>query len=178
MTPYLVTSEDQIDWINARESERMSWCVADLVNIHGPVQLGGNPAFNAGPTPLIFPDIDPSAAIMPATPTNPPTGPVPSASLTPGYPGGPMPYQNSTLQVPLGGPPGSAVPAPGAISPPPGLYTPQPGTPGYPPGPMPYQDVPQPPRPNVPPPPPPAPGLGPSGYGSSRRPPDVIVPQA
>src|SRR5207302_1304837 len=61
MTPYLVTSEDQIDWINSRESERMSWCVADLVNIHGPVPMGGNPAFNAGPTPLIFPDLQPGA---------------------------------------------------------------------------------------------------------------------
>jgi general secretion pathway protein D len=178
MTPYLVTSEEQIDWINARESERMSWCVADIVNIHGPVQLGGNPAFNAGPTPLIFPDMDPSAAILPAPPTQPSSTPVPSASLTPGYPAGPLPYLNSTSQVPLAGPPGSAVPAPGATSPPPGLYTPQPATPSYPPGPLPYQDVPQPPRPNVPPPPPPAPGLGPSGYGSSRRPPDVIVPPA
>lgn len=173
MTPYLVTSEEQIDWINARESERMSWCVADLVNIHGPVQLGGNPAFNAGPTPLIFPDMDPSAATLPPAPTPTPTAPVPSASLTPGYPAGPLPYQNSTLQVPLGGPAGTAVPVPGATTPPPGLYAPQPTTPSYPPGPMPYQDVPPPPRTNVPPPPPPGPGLG-----SSRRSPEPIIPQS
>ncbi len=149
MTPYLVTSEDQIDWINARESERMSWCVADLVNIHGPVPLGGNPAFNAGPTPLIFPDLQPGG--LPPNPQLGPTGPPGS----PNYPVGAMPYGD----VPILSGRGNAANLPT-------LAPPMPGTPpgAMPPGPMPYVEPVRPqPTPAVPP-PPPAPGLG-----SSRR---------
>jgi len=149
MTPYLVTSEDQIDWINARESERMSWCVADLVNIHGPVPLGGNPAFNSGPTPVIFPDLQPGG--IPTNPTLGPSGPPGS----PNFPVGPTPYGEVPILQGRGGAanlptlaPSGPVPA-GAM----------------PPGPMPYLEPARPAAPSVPPPPPPGPG----GLGSSRR---------
>src|SRR5262245_6736133 len=156
MTPYLVTSEEQIDWINSRESERMSWCVADLVNIHGPVPLGGNPAFNSGPTPLIFPDLQPNA--VPPNPTLGPVGP----PGTPDYPLGPEPYgsipifQGRRGALPMLNAPGPT-PAPAGMPPPA----------AFPPGPVPYADPApgQPPVQPVPPPPPPGPGLG-----SSRRP--------
>ena len=159
MTPYLVTSEDQIDWINARESERMSWCVADLVNIHGPVPLGGNPAFNAGPTPLIFPDLQPGG--LPPNPTLGPTGPPGS----PTYPGGPTPYGDIPILQGRGN-------LPGAL---PTLTPPAPVGPGaMPPGPMPYAEpARQQPTPAVPPPPPPGPGLG----SSRRTNENYIVPQ-
>jgi hypothetical protein len=70
MTPYIMQSEEQNEWLNARESERMSWCIADIVNIHGPVGMGGNPAFNAQPSDVIFPDLDPTAPKP--TPASPP----------------------------------------------------------------------------------------------------------
>jgi general secretion pathway protein D len=158
LTPYLVTSEEQIDWINARESERMSWCVADVVNIHGPVNLSGNPAFNAGPTPLIFPDVEPGAPPM--------LGPVPhSMGLESPYPTGPMPYQEGQPREPSGST-GPGTPTPATLPPGPG---------GYPSGPPPYQQQPPPQAPaeGAPPPPPP------SGMGSARRTPDggIIIPQ-
>src|SRR5437773_7792998 len=142
MTPYLVTSEDQIDWINSRESERMSWCVADLVNIHGPVPLSGNPAFNSSPTPLIFPDLQPGA--IPPNPTLGPTGPPGS----PGYPEGPTPYgEIPILQGRRNLPIGPTLAPPGPV-----------GPGGFPPGPMPYLEPTRPPASTVPPPPPPGPG--------------------
>src|SRR5206468_9653315 len=98
--------------------ERMSWCVADIVNIHGPVPLSGNPAFNAGTTPLIFPDLAPGGMNLPGGP----------------YPTGPMPYQQGTTLVPSNG---ALVPVPlspsGAAAP-----LPTPANPmAYPPGPRP-----------------------------------------
>lgn len=174
MTPYLVTSDEQIEWINARESERMSWCVADIVNIHGPVAMAGNPAFNSAGTPLIFPDLQPGATGPAGDPTLSFTDP----NMRPPYPTGPMPYQ------PV--PSGAANSSPGSIPSvvvPPTMNAPN-LAPGYPPGPLPYQDL-QPRQPssdNVPPrqpssdrvpPPPPNPGLG----SSRRQTDDVIVPQ-
>lgn len=71
MTPYIVSTADQIEWMNARESERMSWCIADVANIHGPVGMSGNPAFNGMESPLIFPDVEPAA--QEPTPAEPKT---------------------------------------------------------------------------------------------------------
>jgi type II secretion system protein D len=131
LTPYLVTSPEQIDWINAREGQRMSWCLADLVNIHGPVPFAGNPMFNTSPTPLIFPDLDPNG--YPAgpdpygtVPSFPPPGVVPQPTLQPlnvpstsGYPSGPAPYNSpgaptpaAPTPVPPGPPVGGGVPPP------------------------------------------------------------------
>lgn len=175
MTPYLVTSDEQIEWINARESERMSWCVADIVNIHGPVTMAGNPAFNSAGTPLIFPDMQPGAptpAVDPSMLSNDPM-------MRPVYPTGPLPYQAVPQRATNPNDPAS----PPSVVVPPTMNTPN-FAPGYPPGPLPYQEV-QPRQPSsdtVPPrqpssdrvpPPPPGPGLG----SSRRTQDDVIVPQ-
>ncbi len=152
LTPYLVTSPEQIDWINAREGQRMSWCLADLVNIHGPVSMGGNLAGGPDSTPLIYPDLDPN-----------------------GYPPGPDPY-GTTPSFPPPGASQSGAPQSGNLLPTPATSGPYPsGLPPYngplptpaavPPGPIPT-------GPDLPPPPPP--GLG----SSSRRPAnEVVVPQ-
>jgi len=147
LTPFLVTSTDQIDWINAREGQRMSWCLADLVNIHGPVPFPGNPMFNPSPTPLIYPDIDPA-----------------------GYPTGPDPYGPvPSFPPPGGGPPPAGVPGmtvPGSIPTPSTTPTPVPPAPAapapYPPGAPPYGT-----------PPPSAPPYGAPPYGA---PPTSIPP--
>ncbi|HEY2415109.1 MAG TPA: secretin N-terminal domain-containing protein [Pirellulaceae bacterium] len=131
LTPYLVTSPDQIDWINAREGQRMSWCLADLVNIHGPVPFSGNPMFNSSPTPLIFPDIDPNGYPSGpdpygSVPSFGPPGVVPQPTLQPlnvpsstGFPSGPAPYSSpgsptpaTPMPVPPGPPVGVGVPPP------------------------------------------------------------------
>jgi len=84
LTPYLVQTNEQIDWINSREMERMSWCVADIVNIHGPVPVSGNPLFNPAATPVIFPDLAPGA---PAPVVPPAMGPIwPFPPYPPGLP--------------------------------------------------------------------------------------------
>ncbi len=90
MTPYIIQNEEQSEWLNQRETERMSWCIADVVNIHGPVGVGGNPAFNTSPSDVIFPDVDPTAPQptpatpplpgLPGFPRNPPT---PASSMGP-----------------------------------------------------------------------------------------------
>lgn len=83
MTPYIISTAEQIEWMNARESERMSWCIADVVNIHGPVGMSGNPAFNGMESPLIFPDVTPAG--QEPTPAEPQTS-QPEGVPAPGQP--------------------------------------------------------------------------------------------
>lgn len=157
LTPYLVTSTEQIDWINAREGQRMSWCLADLVNIHGPVPFSGSPLFNPSPTPVIYPDLQPNGYPEGPEPYGTqPTFSVPGSSPHPFGPAN-LPTEYPAGTPPYGTPPGPTPPA------------------AFPPGPMPYGDpaVRPPPVPAVPPPPPPGPGLG-----SSRRTNDgIVIPQ-
>jgi type II secretion system protein D len=119
MTPYIMQTEEQNEWHNARESERMSWCIADLVNIHGPVGLSGNPAFNMAPSDLIFPDLDPTAppAVPGATtPGYPPMG-VPTPGVpTPATPPPPLPGLQSSP------PPIDPLVPPPLVPPPPGSH--------------------------------------------------------
>ena len=120
MTPYIMKTEEQNEWLNARESERMSWCIADIVNIHGPVGLSGNPAFNMHSSDVIFPDLDPAApGQTPATePGTMPHGTMPPG-LEPGTPTGPTP---ATPPPPLPGLPGAPLPIDPLVPPPPGSY--------------------------------------------------------
>ncbi len=62
LTPHIVTTDEELQQINQTESERMSWCMADIVDVHG------NPGFSGGPTdpwsagtPMIYPTLDPTA---------------------------------------------------------------------------------------------------------------------
>jgi general secretion pathway protein D len=81
LTPYIMQSDERNEWYNARESERMSWCLADLVNIHGPVGMGGHPAYNLEGPPLIFPDLTPAAPPASAAPAGPALPPPPQPNL-------------------------------------------------------------------------------------------------
>ncbi len=61
MTPYVVRNESDADWLKQTESDRMSWCLADVVEMHGPAGL--SPGYGLwGPTrsPVIYPDADPT----------------------------------------------------------------------------------------------------------------------
>jgi len=168
LTPYMMQSEEQNEWFNARESQRMSWCLADLINIHGPVTMSGNPAYSGSPSDVIFPDL------TPGSPQPTPAGQRPLDPLAPPAPLTPMPSY---------GPPGTPPPPTPMLQPPPGAGLP-PGQPG-----QPSVIVPQPAslaqpmavdqqaRHNGPPPagflPPPAPMNGPAPPGDSR----TLTPQ-
>ncbi len=83
MTPYIIQTDEQENWFNQRESERMSWCLADVANVHGEVPyITGNAGVNAHSSPLIFPDDNPSVPEeVPPPPfpgiAPPPMGPLP-----------------------------------------------------------------------------------------------------
>jgi len=52
-----------MDQLNARESERMNWCLADVASIHGEMPWAKRHGpWNKKKTPLIFPDENPTAA--------------------------------------------------------------------------------------------------------------------
>lgn len=61
MTPHIVDGESDTDWLNYIESERMSWCLGDVVEMHGDVGLsGGHGLWGPPVSPLIFPAMDPT----------------------------------------------------------------------------------------------------------------------
>jgi general secretion pathway protein D len=61
MTPKIVQKDEDYDWVKAVESERMNWCLGDVVNLHGDVGLRGNSCLNCDDSlPVIYPDRDPT----------------------------------------------------------------------------------------------------------------------
>jgi type II secretory pathway component GspD/PulD (secretin) len=68
MTPRLINPNDaaKLDLIKQVESSRMSWCMADILNIHGDVGLSpGNGLWGPAASPVIFPDMQPTAEFDP-----------------------------------------------------------------------------------------------------------------
>ena len=71
MTPHIIESDEDYEWIKAMESERMSWCLADVVNLHGDVGLqGNNSLFCCENLPIIYPHSNPVGFEMAPFPTN------------------------------------------------------------------------------------------------------------
>jgi hypothetical protein len=69
MTPRLINpnDSDKLDMLKQVESSRMSWCMADILNIHGDVGLSpGNGLWGPAASPVIFPDMQPSAEFDPS----------------------------------------------------------------------------------------------------------------
>jgi general secretion pathway protein D len=63
MTPYIIKDDEDYDWIKFVESERMSWCLADVVEMHGDVGVsGGHGLWGPAPSPFIYPDVDPTGS--------------------------------------------------------------------------------------------------------------------
>lgn len=63
MTPRVVTFNDaeKLEMIKQVESSRMSWCLADVLNIHGDVGLSeGNGLWGPAKSPVIYPDLQPT----------------------------------------------------------------------------------------------------------------------
>ena len=61
LTPRIVNSEFEMNTINQVESSRMSWCLADVLNIHGDTSLSeGNGLWGPAASPVIYPDMNPT----------------------------------------------------------------------------------------------------------------------
>lgn len=77
MTPHLIKDEGDVEMIKMQESERMSWCLSDVVSVTGDWGLqGGHCAFCNGEAPVIFPDLDPTGSAVPEHAL--PSAPVPA----------------------------------------------------------------------------------------------------
>ncbi len=63
MTPRVINFNDpgKLEMIKQVESSRMSWCMADILNIHGDVGLSpGNGLWGPAASPVIYPDLQPT----------------------------------------------------------------------------------------------------------------------
>ena len=64
LTPYVINDDEDVNMIKQVESERMSWCLADLLEIHGDVGLSGGNGLWGPPTgPVVYPVIDPTGTM-------------------------------------------------------------------------------------------------------------------
>ena len=66
MTPRIIQSPDEMTMHNDTETSRMSWCLADVLNIHGDPSLqAGNGLWGPAASPVIFPDVEPAVSFDP-----------------------------------------------------------------------------------------------------------------
>jgi len=64
LTPRIVESEEDAEVVKQIEAARMNWCLADVLEVHG------DPFDRTGQTPVIYPDLDPTAqSLVPPEPT-------------------------------------------------------------------------------------------------------------
>ena len=71
MTPRVINYNDpnKLDMIKQVESSRMSWCLADILNIYGDVGLSeGNGLWGPAASPVIYPDVNPTGDVGQAGP--------------------------------------------------------------------------------------------------------------
>ncbi len=58
MTPRIIQTDEDYETIKQVESSRMSWCLADVLNMHGDVGLsGGNGLWGPAKSAVIYPDM-------------------------------------------------------------------------------------------------------------------------
>ena len=61
LTPMLVTGEEDLEYVKQTESSRMSWCLADVVEMHGDVGMsGGYGLWGPATGGTIYPDMQPT----------------------------------------------------------------------------------------------------------------------
>jgi hypothetical protein len=61
LTPYIVSEDDDYEMIKMLETQRMNWCLGDVVSMDGDRGLqGAGCLFCADDVPLLFPDNDPT----------------------------------------------------------------------------------------------------------------------
>ncbi|MGE0758921.1 MAG: secretin N-terminal domain-containing protein, partial [Pirellulaceae bacterium] len=63
MTPYIIRDDADAEMAKLRESERMSWCLSDVISVGGdPGLQGNNCLFCKTDTPVVYPDLDPTGS--------------------------------------------------------------------------------------------------------------------
>ena len=68
MTPRIVRNPEDVEMINQMESARMSWCMADVLNINGVAGLSeGNGLWGPACSPVIYPDLQPTVDCIPGS---------------------------------------------------------------------------------------------------------------
>ncbi|MCO6458728.1 MAG: general secretion pathway protein GspD, partial [Pirellulaceae bacterium] len=103
LTPHIVRNDQDIERLKQVESSRMSWCLADLVEMHGSAGLsGGYGLWNPPPTPTIYPYHDPTAVEVVPTPAA-----MPGPQFGPQAPAVPPDLTPADLLQPPGNRPGS-----------------------------------------------------------------------
>ncbi len=85
LTPHVIRGQEDIDRLNTEEYGRMSWCLADAMEVHGDIGLGGIPT--KIDSRVIYPDLNPAGRESDVTPMTTPEG---SVVPTP-TPAGPQP---------------------------------------------------------------------------------------
>jgi general secretion pathway protein D len=61
LTPRIIQSDDDYETVKTIASSRMSWCLADVLNVHGDVGLtGGNGLWGPARSTTIYPDMQPT----------------------------------------------------------------------------------------------------------------------
>ncbi|TVP98327.1 MAG: general secretion pathway protein GspD [Planctomycetaceae bacterium] len=66
MTPMLVNGDEDLEYVKQTESARMSYCLADVVEMHGDVGLsGGYGLWGPAMGPTIYPDVHPTVDQFP-----------------------------------------------------------------------------------------------------------------
>lgn len=58
LTPHVVRDAREAEQIKQVEAARMSWCLGDVVDLHGPMGVPGEYVPAGGSTPVIYPDYD------------------------------------------------------------------------------------------------------------------------
>lgn len=96
LTPRLIQTEEDYDTLKEVESSRMSWCLADVLNIHGDQGLSaGNGLWGPARAPVIFPDMPTSRLPDRAEHNMDNNYPIPGNYPTPVYePAAPMSYED------------------------------------------------------------------------------------
>lgn len=114
MTPRVIRSELDADIVKQVESSRMSWCLADVVKVHGPSGLRSrSDEWTDGEVPTVYPDVDPQGMLPEGELLLEPPFEPGSVVVPPGAqfaPPGPV-LEGPQMGPPLG-PPVEAVPAP------------------------------------------------------------------
>ena len=63
MTPHVINGEEDLERIKTVESERMSWALSDVIDIHGDVGLSGGGRGYGSNSTIIYPDTNPTGRI-------------------------------------------------------------------------------------------------------------------
>jgi len=95
MTPRIIHNPEDVEAINQIESARMSWCLADVINVHGVSNLSeGNGLWGPACSPVIYPDLQPTVEMIDGMPYCDP-------NAVPGAPMQPIPMINGASASPV-----------------------------------------------------------------------------